>query len=95
MTTEQKTAKNIIEGVYMKKKKLIYFISTCLLTLIISGGLYYYNVYNSIKVIDIHANYVTYDTEEDYNKLTPDSLDNSKHIDIKKDVIEKYREICK
>ena len=203
----------------MGKKKLFYFISTCLLTLIISGGIYYYNVYNSIKVIDIHANYVTYDTEEalnnnadiilygspvnkfedrehvnrenkdgyiedfytitefnvekvlknsttlqinekdlfniiepiglvqqiggkkvlqmnsyesmeentkyivylksnknggysvinmangrfnmdedlstDYNKLTPDSLDNSKHIDIKKDVIEKYWEICR
>lgn len=35
------------------------------------------------------------DLSTDYNKLTPDSLDNSKHIDIKKDVIEKYWEICR
>jgi hypothetical protein len=75
----------------MKKKKIGYFISAFLITLIISGGIYYYSVYNSVKTITIHGNYIKDNTEEELNERADiilygspvDKFEEREHVNIK------------
>lgn len=47
------------------KKKFGIILSSCLLMLAIVGGIYYFNIYNSVTEISVHASYVTYDSEKE------------------------------
>jgi len=70
------------------KKKFSIFLGSCLLFLVVGGGIYYFNVYKSVKEISLDANYIAYNSEKELSNAadiilygTPiDKFEDRKHV---------------